>query len=89
MRGLTETLQAAATHERLVLLCSFQKEESVILDELVVLAPHARIVTIDTGVLFPETRATWQAFEERFGVSIEVEEAVSDWTGPEIGRAHV
>ena len=83
MRGLTETLQAAATHERLVLLCSFQKEESVILDELVVLAPHARIVTIDTGVLFPETRATWQAFEERFGVSIEVEEAVSDWTGPD------
>ena len=82
MRGLTETLQAAAAHERLVLLCSFQKEESVILDELVALAPHARIVTIDTGVLFPETLKTWRAFEERFGVSIEVEDASGDWTGP-------
>ena len=33
MRGLsdqlTETLTAAAQHERLVFLCSFQKEESV------------------------------------------------------------
>ena len=28
----------------------------------------ARVVTIDTGVLFPETLATWKAFEDRFGV---------------------
>ncbi len=38
MRGLsdqlTDTLTAAAQHESLVFLCSFQKEESVILDEL-------------------------------------------------------
>jgi phosphoadenosine phosphosulfate reductase len=81
--SLTQTLRQAAAHERLVLLCSFQKEESVILDELLVIAPHARIVTIDTGVLFPETLATWRAFEERFGVRIEVEEAFGDWTGPE------
>ena len=45
------------------MLCSFQKEESVLVDELVRLAPDARIVTIDTGVLFPETLATWRAFE--------------------------
>ena len=81
--SLTATLRHAAAHERLVLLCSFQKEESVILDELVAIAPHARVVTIDTGVLFPETRATWRAFEERFGVRVEVEEAFGDWTGPE------
>ncbi len=31
-----------------------------------------RIVTIDTGVLFEETMQTWRAFEERFGVEIEV-----------------
>ena len=34
MRGLTDTLAKAAEHEQLVFLCSFQKEESVILDEL-------------------------------------------------------
>ncbi|HTN22631.1 MAG TPA: phosphoadenylyl-sulfate reductase [Solirubrobacteraceae bacterium] len=80
--SLTETLRLAAAHERLVFLCSFQKEESVILDELRVLAPHARVVTIDTGVLFPETLETWKAFEARFGVRIEAEPALGDWTGP-------
>ena len=83
--SLTETLRQAAAHERLVFLCSFQKEESVILDELLALAPHASVVTIDTGVLFEETLATWRAFERRFGVTIEVEEAIgaTPWTGPE------
>jgi phosphoadenosine phosphosulfate reductase len=66
-------------HPRLVMLCSFQKEESVLVDELVRLAPDARVVTIDTGVLFPETLATWRAFEERFGVRVEVEEARGAW----------
>ncbi len=86
MRGLRETLERAAEHEQLVVLCSFQKEESVILDELRHVAPHARVVTIDTGVLFPETLATWKAFEERFGVRIDVEDAsnpTNPWTGPE------
>jgi phosphoadenosine phosphosulfate reductase len=80
---LSSTLEAAAQHERLVFLCSFQKEESVILDELVRIAPHARVVTIDTGVLFPETLATWRAFEERFGLKVEIEDASGPWTGPE------
>jgi phosphoadenosine phosphosulfate reductase len=84
MRGLSETLQRAAQHEQLVFLCSFQKEESVILDELLEVAPHARVVTIDTGVLFPETLSTWRAFEERFGVSVQVEDATGPWTGPEL-----
>jgi phosphoadenosine phosphosulfate reductase len=84
MRGLSETLQRAAQHEELVFLCSFQKEESVILDELLAVAPHARVVTIDTGVLFPETLATWRAFEQRFGVSVRVEDASGSWTGPEL-----
>jgi phosphoadenosine phosphosulfate reductase len=83
MRGLTDTLAKAAEHEQLVFLCSFQKEESVILDELLAAAPHARVVTIDTGVLFPETLRTWRAFEERFGVRVEVEDATGPWTGPE------
>jgi phosphoadenosine phosphosulfate reductase len=79
MRGLTDTLAKAAEHEQLVFLCSFQKEESVILDELLAAAPHVRVVTIDTGVLFPETLHTWRAFEERFGVHVEVEEARGAW----------
>jgi phosphoadenosine phosphosulfate reductase len=83
--SLSETLRQAAAHERLVFLCSFQKEESVILDELLAVAPHVRVVTIDTGVLFEETLATWRAFEQRFGVTVEVEEAIgaTPWTGPE------
>jgi phosphoadenosine phosphosulfate reductase len=84
VRGLSDTLAKAAEHEQLVFLCSFQKEESVILDELLALAPHTRVVTIDTGVLFPETLQTWRAFEERFGVHVDVEDASSPslpWTG--------
>jgi phosphoadenosine phosphosulfate reductase len=83
---LSETLQAAAQHRRLVFLCSFQKEESVILDELLKVAPHTRVVTIDTGVLFPETLQTWKKFEDHYGVHIDVEDAsnpTNPWTGPE------
>ncbi len=83
--SLSETLREAAAYSRLVVLCSFQKEESVILDELLPLAPHARVVTIDTGVLFDETLATWRAFEQRFGVRVEIEDATGSppWAGPE------
>jgi phosphoadenosine phosphosulfate reductase len=80
--NITEVLTAAVErhHPRLVMLCSFQKEESVLVDELVRLAPDARIVTIDTGVLFGETLATWRAFEQRFGIDVEVQDATGDWT---------
>jgi phosphoadenosine phosphosulfate reductase len=89
--SLTHTLREAARHgERAVLLCSFQKEESVLLDELLRLdqgtGKAVRIVTIDTGVLFEETMQTWRAFEERFGVTIEVRDASNadrPWSGPE------
>ena len=89
--SLTHTLREAARHgERAVLLCSFQKEESVLLDELLRLdqgtGRAVRIVTIDTGVLFEETMSTWRAFEERFEVKIEVFDASSPgapWSGPE------
>jgi len=79
---LVEVLTQAVErhHPRLVLLCSFQKEESVLVDELVRIAPDARIVTIDTGVLFPETLATWRAFEQRFGIDVEVQDATGPWS---------
>lgn len=66
--------------ERLVMLCSFQKEESVLVEAVSRVAPATRIVTIDTGVLFEETLATWRAFEERFGVAIEVQDARGPWS---------
>jgi phosphoadenosine phosphosulfate reductase len=83
--NLAATLAQAVErhHPSLVMLCSFQKEESVLVDELVRLAPDARIVTIDTGALFPETLQTWRAFEERFGIQLEVQDAAGSWTGPD------
>jgi phosphoadenosine phosphosulfate reductase len=89
--SLTHTLREAARHgSGAVLLCSFQKEESVLIDELLRLdqgtGRAVRIVTIDTGVLFEETMQTWRAFEEHFGVKIEVQDASSPgapWSGPE------
>jgi phosphoadenosine phosphosulfate reductase len=63
-------------HPRLALACSFQKEESVLLHMLMRLRPDARVFTIDTGVLFPETRDTWRAVEERYGVRVEVFDAL-------------
>ncbi len=70
-------------HPRLTMACSFQKEESVLVHMLSAITPEARVFTIDTGVLFPETLHTWKAFEDRFGVQIEVFDASSPgapWT---------
>jgi phosphoadenosine phosphosulfate reductase len=70
-------------HPRLAMACSFQKEESVLVHMLMAAAPDARVFTIDTGVLFPETLHTWKAFEDRFGVKVEVFDASSPdapWT---------
>jgi phosphoadenosine phosphosulfate reductase len=91
VRGLADTLgEAVCRHgEHVVLLCSFQKEESVLLDELLRVGDGrtpVRVITIDTGVLFEETLQTWKAFEQRFGITIEVEDASnpsSPWSGPE------
>ncbi len=70
-------------HPRLTMACSFQKEESVLVHMLLGICPQARVFTIDTGVLFPETLATWKRFEDRFGLRVEVFDARSPgepWT---------
>jgi phosphoadenosine phosphosulfate reductase len=70
-------------HPRLTMACSFQKEESVLVHMLTRIEPSARVFTIDTGVLFPETLTTWRLFEQRFGMQIEVMDARSPgepWT---------
>jgi phosphoadenosine phosphosulfate reductase len=70
-------------HPRLTLACSFQKEESVLFHMLSELEPSAHAFTIDTGVLFGETLATWKRFEDRFPLQIDVIDAHSPgapWT---------
>ncbi|MDQ4124893.1 MAG: phosphoadenylyl-sulfate reductase [Actinomycetota bacterium] len=64
-------------HPRLYVACSFQKEASVIMDMLLKIEPSARFFTLDTGVLFPETYATWRALEARYGISIDVYQGMS------------
>src|SRR5688500_20234447 len=82
MRGLVaeaqDTLQIAVErhHPRLVMACSFQKEESVLIDLLMGIEPSARVFTIDTGVLFPETYETWRRIEDRYALKVEVIDAL-------------
>jgi phosphoadenosine phosphosulfate reductase len=74
---------------RVALACSFQKEESVVLDMLFGLEPNARVFAIDTRHLFPETYELWRAVESRYDTKIEtfVGEPVEDglWeTNPDL-----
>lgn len=73
----TELLRYAVKrhHPSLALACSFQKEETVLLDMLLSIEPAARVFTIDTGALFPETYRTWREIEQRYGVKVEVHDA--------------
>ena len=64
-------------HPRLALASSFQKEEAVLLDMLLKATPEARVFTIDTGVLFEETYATWRELERRYGIKVEVFDAIA------------
>jgi len=77
--------QAVAEHHpSLALACSFQKEETVLIHMLRRIEPEARVFTIDTGVLFEETYATWRELEQRTGVHVEVFDALDpdglQWT---------
>ena len=65
---------------RVSLACSFQKEESVLLDMLLGIAPDARVFALDTHVLFPETYDVWRQVEKRYGIQVEV------YQGPSLGR---
>jgi phosphoadenosine phosphosulfate reductase len=56
---------------KVALACSFQKEETIILDLLYALEPKARVFAIDTHHLFPETYAYWREVEQRYGTTIE------------------
>jgi phosphoadenosine phosphosulfate reductase len=62
---------------RVALACSFQKEETVLLDMLFGLEPKARVFAIDTHYLFPETYDLWHEVEERYHTRVEVFEGPS------------
>jgi phosphoadenosine phosphosulfate reductase len=66
-----------ALHPRIALACSFQKEETVLLDMLFSLRPDARVFAIDTHYLFPETYEYWREVERRYDTRIEVFEGPS------------
>jgi phosphoadenosine phosphosulfate reductase len=70
----------AAFPGKVSLACSFQKEETVLLDMMFALEPRARVFAIDTHHLFPETYDHWRQVEERYGIEIEKHEgpAVED-----------
>ncbi len=71
---------AATFGSKLALACSFQKEESVLLDILLAADPRARVFALDTHVLFDETYALWRQIEKRYGIEIQV------YSGPSLGR---
>jgi phosphoadenosine phosphosulfate reductase len=62
---------------RVALACSFQKEESVLLDLLFRSDPKARVFAIDTHYLFPETYELWREVEQRYDTKVEVFEGPS------------
>lgn len=56
--------------ERLVLACSFQAEDLVLIDMLCRLVPRPRAFYLDTGLLFPETYATCERVLRRYPVEM-------------------
>jgi phosphoadenosine phosphosulfate reductase len=62
---------------KVALACSFQKEETVLLDMLFAAEPKARVFAIDTHYLFPETYELWRAVEQRYDTKVEVFEGPS------------
>ena len=75
-----EDLLATLAHQfgdRLALACSFQKEETVLLDLLFAVEPRTRVFAIDTHYLFPETYEYWREVERRYDTKVEVFEGPS------------
>lgn len=71
VRWATETFG-----NQLALACSFQKEESVLLDYLFEADANARVFALDTDLLFPETYDLLDTVEHKYGTKIE------RWRGP-------
>src|SRR5215510_1045433 len=73
---------------KVALACSFQAEESVLIDMIYQLrGPEFRIFTLDTGRLNQETYDCMDAIRDRYGVSVEVYFPAADKV-EEMVRAH-
>ncbi|MBI2981680.1 MAG: phosphoadenylyl-sulfate reductase [Deltaproteobacteria bacterium] len=59
-------------HPRIALASSFGAEDVVLIDLLVKINPKARIFTLDTGRLNPETYDVMDRVRERYGIKLEV-----------------
>lgn len=57
--------------DKVALACSFQKEETVLLDMLFAIEPKARVFALDTHYLFSETYEHWREVEDRYGIKVE------------------
>ena len=68
-----EVLRFCVEHfaDKVALACSFQKEETVLLDMRFAIEPKARVFAIDTHYLFPETYELWRDVEQRYDTKIE------------------
>jgi phosphoadenosine phosphosulfate reductase len=62
---------------KVALACSFQKEETVLVDLLLGIEPKARVFAIDTHYLFPETYELWREIEQRYDIKVEVFEGAA------------
>lgn len=69
--AVVETAVSRFGAHRMALAVSWQKESAVLLELVTRLAPEARVFTLDTGVLFPETYAAWREAEERYGITVQ------------------
>lgn len=67
-----EVLRWAAQNfgEKLAVVTSFQPTGIVILDMLMSVAPETTVLTLDTGLLFPETYTLMDTLERRFGLRL-------------------
>lgn len=66
-----EVLAWAAAHvPRLVFATGFGAEGCVVIDLIARGGLPIEVVTLDTGLLFDETRAVWRALEARYGIAI-------------------
>lgn len=66
--------------DKIALACSFQKEESVLLEYLFQADPQARVFALDTDLLFPETYELLNTVESRYSTTIE------RWRGPSLAE---
>ncbi|WP_462137100.1 phosphoadenylyl-sulfate reductase [Candidatus Mycalebacterium sp.] len=62
----------AKLHPKVALATSFQSQGSVVLDILLGVNPGARVFTIDTLRLNPETHETMEKVRQKYGIEVEV-----------------